>query len=72
MAETPYTETEAFLMVLRGDDVGEVLGYLWEHFNVRELGKLLDSLVRLERMVVNVKGHKYHALASEVASPGEG
>jgi hypothetical protein len=68
MAETPYAETEALLMVLRGDDVGDVQAYLRGNFNARELGKLLESLVRLQRTVLRV----YQETSLEVASPGEG
>lgn len=75
MEETPYTETEAFLMVLRYEAIGDVLGYLWENFGLNELDDLHRHLRRLDACVTHVADHKRYATehlpdCGEVASPG--
>lgn len=75
--ETPYVETEALLMVMRGEHVADISGYLWEHITLNELDELVRALRKLHACVEHVSNHKRHATehlpdCGEVATPGEG
>lgn len=77
MAETPYAETEALLMVMRGEHVADISGYLWEHITLNGLDELARALRKLHACVRHVADHKQHAVDHppddlEVATPGEG
>lgn len=77
MPETPHSETEVLLMVLKDEPLAEVLGYLWETFTLNELDDLHRRLARLDAMTVHVADHKRHATehlpdCGEVAPPGRG
>lgn len=50
MEETPYTETEALLMVMHERDSDAVLAYLREAFTVPELRIFVDQLDRLANL----------------------